>query len=295
MMGWSAFHAIQVCRFCVCLLILSTVLLPAIAAEPDEGGLWQLWQQHAAPPHDHEALLAACQAFTEAHATDSLIAVSRTLAGWHLLQLGRDDEAATVLQRCSSTGANALRDNSLRDGATAIALAWLSRMDREKVKKALQFYYRRNVAYPRKLTDLAAYPMLPKSLSFDERDRWHLYWSYRLTGLKTIPGLLDQKYELQSQRLGDGSDLAEALTVPCGALLRVEPVRVRSTTPGREVLELRYLPAGETREAENTAGGIVISTVGSWTDSVYLAYVGRYVVIVNDYHHWKVLPKPGVR
>ena len=109
-----------------------------------------------------------------------------------------------------------------------------------------------------------------------------------------IPGLLDQKYTLQSQRLGDGSDLADALGVPCGALLNLAAMRVRSATPGREILELRRLAEPG---AEDTApvGGSVVLTVGSWGESAFLAYVGRNIVILSDYHHWKVLPRPGGR
>ena len=113
-----------------------------------------------------------------------------------------------------------------------------------------------------------------------------------MTGFRTIPNMLDQKYRLRSVRLGGGSDLAEALAVPCGGLLRIEPVRVSSSVTGMEVLELRHLPESEGGAEEAPAREKIMLKVGSRTESVFLAYVGPHLVIVSDYHHWKVLPRP---
>jgi hypothetical protein len=287
MMMRAAAHAAHIGLLCVFLPILLSASLPAGAAEPDERGLWELWQQHAQPPHDHKALLTACQAFNDKHPSDPLAVVSQTLAGWHLLQLGRQEDAVKVFVRLSKS-----RGSSLEDGGKTISLAWLTRMDRDRIKESLQFYYRRKMAYPAKLADLAAYPKLPESLVFADRDRWDSTWSYQLTGFRTIPNMLDQKYRLRSVRLGGGSDLAEALAVPCGGLLRIEPVRVSSSVTGMEVLELRHLPESEGGAEEAPAREKIMLKVGSRTESVFLAYVGPHLVIVSDYHHWKVLPRP---
>ena len=291
MMMRAAVHAAHIGLFCALLpVLLSASSRPAGAAEPDEHGLWQLWQQHAQPPHDHKALLAACEAFSDKHPADPFLAISHTLAGWHLLQLGRIGEAARTFERVTLS-----RGDHLRDAARSIALAWLTRMDREKIKQALQFYYRKEMAYPVKLPDLAAYPGLPESLAFPEHDRWNASWSYHLTGFKTIPGLLDQKYALRSLRLGEGSDLGEALAVPCGGLMRIEPLRIEATAPGRQVLELRYLPEREEAAEKTPTRDRIIVKAGSRSDAILLAYVGSHLVVLSDHHHWKVLPKPGTK
>lgn len=287
MMMRAAAQAAHIGLSCALLPLLLFASLHAAAAEADERGLWELWQQHAQPPYDHKALLAACQAFKDKHPSDPLTAVSRTMAGWHLLQLGRQKEAAEVF-----SSSLRLRGSSLSDSAKPMAQAWLTRMDREGVKEALQFYYRKKMGYPKKLEDLAAYAGLPESLKFLDRDRWGSTWSYQLTGFRTIPNMLDQKYRLRSVRLGGGSDLAKALAVPYAALILIEPVRVTSSVAGMEVLEFRSPPANEDATEGAPEPGKIILKVGSKSGSVFLAYVGRHLIILSDYHHWKVMPRP---
>jgi len=278
-------------RRCVRLLLCASLAIPAVApARAEERALWQLWQQHAAPPYDHAALLEACRTYTDARPNDRLTAVSRTLAAWHLLQLGRRDDAVRIFERFAAAGAD-----PLHNGAHTLSLAWLTRLDREKVKTALEFYYRKNVGYPRTLKDLRDFPALPAALAFPMEDRWGLQWGYRLTGLKMITGLLDQKYALRSQRLAADSDLDQALALPCAARLNVAPVRVRTSTPGREVVDFRILsPEGEDAPASGGRESLVVS-VGRTGNGIHLAYVGRALVIVNDTLHWKIMPRPGAR
>ena len=99
----------------------------------------------------------------------------------------------------------------------------MTRIDRERVKAALQFYYRREVRYPRALDELIAYKWMPKELAPPREDRFGSEWRYALVGFKSMSGLLDQKYEISASKLGKGSDLTEALTKPYGSMLRIRP------------------------------------------------------------------------
>jgi hypothetical protein len=285
MTGLGGHHASRACRVLVLLLAFAPVCRLARAVDPDERGLWQLWQQHVGKPADHQGLLTACRSFADRRSGDPLVVVSSTLAAWHLLQLGQRDEATAAFQRILL-----LEGDSLRNGAKLLSRSWLSRIDREKVKEALRFYYLRNVAYPRKLSELVDYPKLPQSLAFNNFDRWNSTWRYRLCGLKTIPGLMDQKYLLECRRLGSGSDLTEAMLVPCGVLPRVESLFVKRTTPGRmAVLEMKLLTEGVNEETQTTGKRSALM-VGTSRGPLYLAYVGQRIVIVSDYYHWRVLP-----
>ena len=103
-------------------------------------------------------------------------------------------------------------------------------------------------------------------------------------GLKNIPNLQDQKYELLSATLGADSDLTSALAVPLGERVTVKPVRVRTTAvSGREVVE--FARTGAT-------GGSVQLTVGQPADGLVMAYFGRGLIIVSDTFHWKCFTRP---
>lgn len=277
-------------------LLLAAAAPRAAFAQANEQGLWELWQRHIQPETatNHEALLESCRGFSQANRADPLAAVSETLAAWHLLHLGRREEAAAIYSRYTGE-----RSEPLPRGAAQVAQAWLTRLDREQVKVALQFYYRREVGYPPSLKELAAYKPLPKEQAPPFRDRWDAEWSYRLVGLKRIPGLLDQKYELLSKRLGTGSDLAEALKVPCGDKIRIRPLAVRSAEPGREIIEMGAAPPPEgsapPKSAAAPASATVLVSAGQSSSGVLLAYVGRHLLVLCDDYSWKVLPRPDNR
>jgi hypothetical protein len=276
----------------LCGALLSSVVAcaPALGV-PNERALWQLWQQHATNAVDHEELLAACKTFTDQNPADPLLAVGQTLAAWNLLCLGRQVEAATILVRhLDKTGV------PLEDGAAHLARSWMTRLDRERVKAALQFYYRREVRYPRSLDELAAYAPLPKELALPGRDRWGTPWRYALVGFKTLPGLLDQKYEVSSAKLGPASDLARALAVPYGDGMRVQPTRMLSANPGGEIVELMTEPpAAATADASaaKPAGRTFAVGINSTVEGICLSYVGRSILIVHDNDHWKLLMRPA--
>ena len=271
----------------LCLGLMSRVA----AAEPNERALWQLWCQHSTNALDHEALLASCQAFTNQNPSDPFVLVGQTMEVWNLLHLGRQTEAAAILtHHLEKTG------TPLANGASYLAKSWMTRIDRDRVKAALQFYYRREVRYPRSLDELFAYAPLPQALAPPRQDQWGQDWRYVLVGFKALPGLLDQKYGISSSRLGEGSDLAEALAVPYGGLIRVRATRMLSSTPGNEIVEwmiARPPAAAAGKEKAKPAERTVALGVNSTAEGVFVAYVGRTILIVYDDNHWKLLIRPA--
>jgi hypothetical protein len=254
--------------------------------ELDERGLWDIWQKQAAAPDDHAGLVAACAEFNKQHSHDPLNGVADTFAAWHLLKMGKGAEATAILKRYARA-----MSNPLGRGTGILASAWLTRMDREQVRATLQFYYRKEIGYPRTLQDLAAYKGLPIDLKPPYKDRWDQAWSYRLVGLKTLPGLLDQKYELQSRKLGEGSDLAEALALGYGERIEAKAVGMRSATAGREIVDM-LIGARASESYSGPKDKASLASVGMWTEGVFLAYVGQRIILVCDYYHWKILVKP---
>lgn len=237
----------------------------------------QLWARQTAAPSNHADLAAACASFEQQHPADAFVPLVRTMSAWHLLQLGQA-AASTQWLACVSTEAT----NTLGQGAALLSRAWLTRMDRERVRAGLQFFYRKEIRYPRSLVELASYKKLPADMASPDQDRWGNVWRYRLVGFKTMPGLEDQKYELLSGRLGEGSDLKAALARPYGDGIRAKPVRVVTTAiPGREVMEV-------SREAEPA----LALTAGREDQPLFLAYVGRRLVVLCDSFHWVALPRP---
>jgi hypothetical protein len=254
---------------CCGLLLGTFVLLPSHARAQDEGALQDLWKQQVATPDDHDALLKSCQEFTTAHANDPLLPVVRGLTEWHLLRAKRQPEAWPMLgQDLAASG------GPVAIGAQRLALAWATRVDREQVAKALQAWYRKEVAYPKTLD-------LVRPLgTFPAADRFGKPWIYKLTGFAKLPGFTDQKYSLQSPVLGDVSDFQGALQLPYAARISAVPVQVQAAEGGTPTVKF------------NIAGSAALVGVGQAAGDLYLAYVGAHVIVVCDYTHWRILPRP---
>jgi hypothetical protein len=251
--------------------------------------LLELWRHHLAETDDSAALLEAYRTFVGMEGTEAFVGVGATLRAWHLLKLGRVTEAAGVLEPYLAAGRT-----HLGMGTSMLARSWMTRIDREHVKEALQVYYRKEVRYPNTLRELADYPGLPDEVTPPYQDRWNLPWRYKLVGLKAIPGLRDQKYELMSPKLGEDSDLERALAEPYGGRTRIAVSRLLSGQAGQEVLEVVCRPVtGEAEgEVSDAKGETAVLSVGSSFGAIYLAYVGERIVIVCDRDYWTLLPKP---
>ena len=257
------------------LLVWAAVLCSLCARAADEDGLLELWKQHMATPDDHATMMKACRAFAAAHAGDPLLPVVRGFEEWHMLHTGDGREALPMFE-----AELAAPVGPVTDGARRLALAWLTRSDREKVAAALQGYYRKEIAYPKTLEQLAANPKLKTAAQPPLQDRFGKPWNYSLTGFVKLKGFADQKYALRSMVLGDTSDLKFAATLPYGARIAAVPQQV-IPAPGN-TMAVKF----------NLAGGTAVVGVGQATGDLHVAFVGAKIVVVCDYMHWKILPRP---
>ncbi len=256
---------------------LPTLCLVALLAGPargaDEVAFWNLWKTHLAGTSKHKEAIAACDAFERNNPGDAFIVVARQFKAWHLLKQGRNEKAIALLTPLMKSGAK-----GLEKAASDLARGWLTRLDREIVKNALQEVYKHEVAYPEKLNVWKRGATGAPPLA----DRWGRSWDYRLTGFSRIPGLRNQKYGLRSILLGDVSDLDAALALPYAAQISLRPLSLRHVASGPPLVEFET----------DTDGGKATLAVGRRHERTLFAYMGDRIILVADYTHWKVLPKP---
>jgi hypothetical protein len=248
-----------------CALVVGNTAARAV----EEGALLDLWTQHIETPDDHDAVIKACRDFAKAHGDDPLLPVVRGIEAWRQLRTSHRAEALEIFSADLTAP-----PGPITDAARRIALGWMTRVDREQIAAGLQAYYRKQVAYPKSLDQLPAEARRPAN------DRFGKPWNYKLTGFAKLTGFTDQKYSLQSAFLGDTSDFKAAVKLPYAARLSATPVQVVAG-PGN-------LPAVKF----NVAGGAPVIAVGQAAGDLYLAFVGAKIVVVCDYTHWKIFPRP---
>jgi hypothetical protein len=236
----------------------------------------ELWKQHLAAPDNHDATHKACQEFEKAHAGDPLLPVVRGLEEWHALRAGRTSEAMQMFEADLAAPAG-----SVNDGARRLAKGWLTRSDREKVAAALQSYYRKQIAYPKTLDLVLTLAKGTGEPAPPAQDRFGQPWSYQLVGFAKLPGITDQKYQLRSSLLGETSDLKTAVRLPYAAQIKATPLQVIAAPGNPEAVKF------------NLGGGSAsMIGLGQVAGDLHLAFVGAHIVVVCDYTHWKIFPRP---
>ena len=239
------------------------------ARAAEEDALLELWKQHTGTPDDHEAVVKACRDFAAAHTTDPLLPMVRGIEAWHRLRAGRRGEALQIFA-ADLTAA----PGPVTDGARRVAQGWMTRGDRDQAAAALQAYYGKHVAYPKTLDQLPADGRPPLN------DRFGKPWNYKLTGFAKVPGFNDQKYSLQSAVLGDVSDFKGAVALPYAARIVAVPQQVIAAPGNTQAVKF------------NVAGSAAVVGVGQAAGDLFLAFVGAKIIVVCDYTHWKILPRP---
>lgn len=247
------------------------------AREANEAALLELWTQHLASLDDHEAVLKSCGSFIAANPVDPLIPVVQGIESWHEFRAGRTAEGVKLIEPYLNAP-----PGPVTDSARTLALGWMARMDRQKVAAALQLYYRKEVAYPKTLAQIASHPKIPPDARPPFNDRFGKPWVYQLVGFGKLAGFADQKYSLQSSTLGDLSDLKAALQVPYASRISAVPEEV-IPAPGN-TLAVKFKIPGK--------AGVAVVGVGQKSGDLHLAFVGSQIVVVCDYTHWKVLLRP---
>ena len=239
------------------------------ARASDEDALLELWKQHTGTPDDHEAVVKACRDFAAAHAADPLLPMVRGIEAWHRLRAGRRGEALQIFAADLTAP-----PGPVTDGARRVAQGWMTRGDRDQAAAALQAYYGKHVAYPKTLDQLPADGRPPLN------DRFGKPWNYKLTGFAKVPGFNDQKYSLQSAVLGDVSDFKGAVALPYAARIVAVPQQVLAAPGNTQAVKF------------NVAGSAAVVGVGQAAGDLFLAFVGAKIIVVCDYTHWKILPRP---
>ncbi len=241
----------------------------------------KIWQQHIKHPDQHAEAIAACRKFSTNNKGDELIRVVQGIEIWHLLKTNQNQEAVEILE-------SHLTSNSSRTGTGAAIMArnWMSLLDIEPVKQALQYYYRKEVGYPKSLDALIGHPGIPVELKFSLNDRWDHPWTYRLTGFKSAPGFRNQRYSISCSMLDTTTDLISALQLPYASEIHALPIYTRTTGNSSVVVEFANW-IGEQEEGQR-----FLLSVGKKSGDIFLAYVGEKLIIICDRIHWKVLPKP---
>lgn len=260
-------------RLFVFSLLMVTIVGAVHAA--DEDGLVTLWKQHMTARDDHEAVIAACRAFSATHASDPLLTVARGIEAWRTLCAGKREEAVALYEADL-----ALPPSPMNECARRLANGWMTRFDREKVAASLQAYYRKEVAYPKELAQITTHPRLKTEPKAPETDRFGKPWNYTLTGFEKLKGLTDQKYSLRSSVLGDLSELKVAERLPYGARITAVPQRVIA------------LPDNTAAVSFNLGTTSLLSMMGPGAGDLHLAFLGAKIIVVCDHTHWKILPRP---
>lgn len=254
----------------VLVMLMFSIVIAARAA--DEDGLITLWKLHMTVLDDNESVIAACREFSATHVSDPLLPVARGIEEWRMLRAGKREEAFAMYEADL-----ALPPSPMNDCVRRLASGWMTRADREKVVSALQVYYRKEVAYPKDLAQIATHPRLKNEPKPPEMDRFGKSWSYTLTGFQRAKGFADQKYSLRSAVLGDLSELKVAEKLPYATRISAAPLRV-ITMPDNALAVSFKLGS--------------LSMVGPGPGDLHLAFVGTKIIVVCDHTHWKILPRP---
>ena len=249
--------------------------LHPFARAADEDGLVALWKQHMTTTDEHESVITACRAFSASHPNDPLLVVARGIEAWRTLRTGRREEAFALY-----AADLALPPSPLNDSARRLASAWMTRADREAVEHALRTYYRREIAYPKELAQIASHQRLKNEPKPPETDRFGKPWIYQLTGLEKLKGLTDQRYSLRSAVLGELSDLKTAEALPYASRILAVPQRVLA------------MPDNTTAVSFKNGTNTALLPMGPGTGDLHLAFVGYKIIVVCDHTHWKLLPRP---
>lgn len=247
----------------------------APAAQTEERALEDLVALQQAQPPGNATILEAFRRAEPRVAGSPLQGVVRCLYGRQLLHARLAGEAATAFSNALSTA----RQPAVVRASDECARRWLTRLDRERVRRALLQTYRRDVAYPDALASLAAVPGDdPPPLE----DRWGRPWHYRPVALKHFPDLRGQTYVLESTSLGPLSDLDRALQGPCPA---EPPLKAVRSMPGG-VQTIQFERAGAEKRAP-----IVLAEGGS-EGGTLLAYVGERLLVLAEGDCWFIVPRP---
>ena len=246
-----------------------------MANEVEDRQLLAFWERRAPSVPDPAASIEVCRKEMANQPNSMYLPVIRGVMAWHELAAGRTEDGAATLKTMLTD-----QKDPLSLAANTMACRWLTRLDRERVRKALSDHYTRAVAYPSSLAPLLA---LPENQRPPAVDRWNQPWLYRLASFKRLPGLSDQRYDLRSCALDSESDLKEAKAIPYVAPTNLIPVKVISRSEG---------PAAVEFQAPGTPPRRMVLTEGTRAGRLYFVRLVAQSVLLSDGDRWHLVPLP---
>lgn len=255
------------------------------AGDADERALLAIWKTHMGALSNHVEVIAQCRKFEADMARSTYVPVVRGIGAWHLLAAGRNDEALTSLNAMLAEA-----KEPMAQAGNAMALRWLTRLDREKVCAALLAYYAKHVFYPETLAVFTSFP-LPAEKKPPLKDRWDQSWAYSLAEFKQLKGLQRHRYTIRSRELGVLTDLKKMLKVPYAGRITLKPLRVM-TIEGSSVCPVEFdtgIP--KTARVTLTEGSDYVPK-NSDLAKITFASLGMNVIVLSDGDHWLVIPRP---
>ena len=177
-----------------------------LAATPQEDAFLKVWSVHSRNMQDHKAVIAACQGVMDKSSTlGEFLPAVKTLAAWHLLADGKEPDAIRIFESSLTADKTA---KPIARFADVMARRWLTRIDHEKVEKALKTYYADNVEYP---SSLAPLMNLPKDKAPPKADRFDDPWIYKTETFSKLAKVQNQRYTLYSKNTGNKLTKLKAL------------------------------------------------------------------------------------
>ena len=245
------------------------------AAELDDRQFLAFWGRQAAASHDSEAAIEVCRKDIAVQTNSVYLPVLRSVLAWHELHAGRAEEGAAILTTLLSD-----RKDLMSSSANIMARRWLTRLDRERVRKALSAYYARHVAFPESLAPLLA---LPEDQRPPAVDRWNQPWRYHRALFKRLAGLSDQRYELRSVELDSESDLKAILAIPYETPADLAPLRVVSRFENQAAVEFQDHAAPPLK---------TVLTEGARSGRFCFVHLVVQSVLLSDGDRWHLVPLP---
>ena len=239
-------------------------------ATPQEEAFMRVWRVHAADPTKHDAVIEACNRAT---GVGEFLPVVRTLAAWHLLASGRQQDAILNFESALTTDRTA---SAIARNADTMARRWLTRIDHIAVERALKAHYTTNVEFPGSLQSILSLPNPPP-----RTDRFGTAWVYKAEQMK-ISKARNQKFSLHSQTLGSRLTAMQSLPFTSYGKRQAAIVARRQGSP--VMLEFETVTEAGTQRGTASEGSAV-----NGIRFLKLASDGQFAVMIeNESDFWVV-------
>jgi len=246
------------------------------SATPQEEAFLRVWRAHAQDPTRHDAIIEVCQSVMDRASTlGEYLPVVKTLAAWHLLASGKQQDAVRIFE--SALTADSKTAPILARNADTLARRWLTRIDHIAVEKAVRAHYASRVEFPDTLQPILSQPNPPP-----KTDRFGAAWVYKAEQMK-ISKARNQKFSLHSQTLGSRLTALKALPFTgYGKRLATIAAR-RQGTP--VMLEFETVLEGEAPQRGTASEGSAVNGIRF----LKLASDGQFALMIeNESDFWVV-------